>query len=261
MSSIAKGIKRYVGIAALAVGISCSGADAAPVQDACSESSCPVVYEAKVEEPELACYHEDSIFSEASVYCDDFLQGMITGLELTVTLSDQTMRLEGLLGSGPERCTLLEQRTILGKKGWETPKMESDMKYANINPVWYIPNSILAEMLKEHSASYVNRFCHKDGCYILPGPNNPLGAVAFHIENSRGIKLHGTINKELFNNEDRFYSHGCIRTEDEVKLLKTINELVGNSEDCDGACIDKHISSGKTHKLVFNKTVHIKIVE
>jgi murein L,D-transpeptidase YcbB/YkuD len=59
----------------------------------------------------------------------------------------------------------------------------------------------------------------KDGSKIirvrqLPGGGNSMGAVKYMMPNDFGIYLHDTPHKELFAEENRWVSNGCIRLED-----------------------------------------------
>jgi murein L,D-transpeptidase YcbB/YkuD len=52
----------------------------------------------------------------------------------------------------------------------------------------------------------------------LPGPANSLGHFKFDLPNGDGIYLHDTPKKELFAQDRRDLSHGCVRLEDAQKL-------------------------------------------
>jgi murein L,D-transpeptidase YcbB/YkuD len=54
----------------------------------------------------------------------------------------------------------------------------------------------------------------------LPGPANSLGHFKFDIPNGDGIYLHDTPKKELFAQDKRDLSHGCVRLEDAQRLAK-----------------------------------------
>jgi murein L,D-transpeptidase YcbB/YkuD len=45
----------------------------------------------------------------------------------------------------------------------------------------------------------------------LPGPSNSLGRVKFIFPNSNSIYLHDTPSKSLFSEDNRAFSHGCVR--------------------------------------------------
>ena len=49
--------------------------------------------------------------------------------------------------------------------------------------------------------------------YIPPGNTGPLGPLKFVLHRSQGIYLHGTTKKELFDQNTRLESHGCVRVE------------------------------------------------
>ena len=52
----------------------------------------------------------------------------------------------------------------------------------------------------------------------LPGPDNMMGEIKFGFANELGIFLHDTPRKELFGEDSRNYSHGCVRVEDAKRL-------------------------------------------
>ena len=54
--------------------------------------------------------------------------------------------------------------------------------------------------------------------------------MVFRFENTYGIYLHDTSQKQLFNNEERALSHGCIRVQQADKFAELLLENDG-SED------------------------------
>jgi murein L,D-transpeptidase YcbB/YkuD len=54
----------------------------------------------------------------------------------------------------------------------------------------------------------------------LPGPANSLGRFKFDLPNGDGIYLHDTPKKELFAQDERNLSHGCVRLEDAQRLAR-----------------------------------------
>ena len=52
----------------------------------------------------------------------------------------------------------------------------------------------------------------------LPGPGNSMGRLKIGFPNGSDIYLHDTPNKQLFTQDDRTLSHGCIRLEDAERL-------------------------------------------
>src|SRR5207237_10508231 len=53
-----------------------------------------------------------------------------------------------------------------------------------------------------------------------PGPANSLGHFKFDLPNGDGIYLHDTPKKELFAQDERNLSHGCVRLEDAPRLAR-----------------------------------------
>ena len=53
-----------------------------------------------------------------------------------------------------------------------------------------------------------------------PGPANSLGHYKFDLPNGDGIYLHDTPKKELFAQDARNLSHGCVRLEDAQRLAR-----------------------------------------
>jgi len=52
----------------------------------------------------------------------------------------------------------------------------------------------------------------------LPGPLNSMGRIKIPFPNPADIYLHDTPNKDLFAQDDRTLSHGCIRLQDAERL-------------------------------------------
>ena len=66
----------------------------------------------------------------------------------------------------------------------------------------------------------------------LPGGRNAMGEVKFAFPNDRGIYLHDTPDKSLFEAEQRMFSNGCVRLEDARRLGRwlTGGELIAASD-------------------------------
>jgi len=52
----------------------------------------------------------------------------------------------------------------------------------------------------------------------LPGPANSMGRLKIPFPNGSDLYLHDTPNKDLFAQDDRMLSHGCIRLQDAERL-------------------------------------------
>ncbi|MGI8930855.1 MAG: L,D-transpeptidase family protein [Sphingomicrobium sp.] len=139
-------------------------------------------------------------------------------------------------------------RVIVGSAETKTPMMAVLMRNAKANPYWHVPpemvRSLTAKKVKEQGLSYFKDFHYEvlsdwtvDARPIdpktvdwkaigsgreaptvlvrqLPGPWNSVGEMKFEMPNDFGIFLHDTPVKELFANDDRWISNGCVRLED-----------------------------------------------
>ena len=117
-----------------------------------------------------------------------------------------------------------QARVIIGKPETPTPIFSNVMRYVLINPSWQVPDSIIKkEMMSKLGALSRRGYEVKTvGGRLtvrqLPGDDNALGHFAFMFPNDHAIYLHDTPSKELFDEETRAFSHGCIRVEDPQSL-------------------------------------------
>ncbi len=92
------------------------------------------------------------------------------------------------------------------------------------SPYWNIPPGIMQkETLPaiRRDKNYLSRnHMEWNGNAIRqkPGPWNALGKVKFLFPNSHSIYLHDTPGKTVFGNDQRAFSHGCIRVSDPKRL-------------------------------------------
>jgi murein L,D-transpeptidase YcbB/YkuD len=102
------------------------------------------------------------------------------------------------------------------------------MRYVLINPSWQVPDSII----KKEMASKLGALSRR-GYQVktiggrltvrqLPGEDNALGRIAFMFPNDHAIYLHDTPSKDLFDEETRAFSHGCVRVEDPLSLAELV---------------------------------------
>ncbi|MEO8886963.1 MAG: L,D-transpeptidase family protein [Mucilaginibacter sp.] len=141
-------------------------------------------------------------------------------------------------------------KVIVGKPGNPTPTLASEIKYFSTAPEWNVPAKIFRKELIPkaiRNAGYLenNNFSlyNKKGQYITPtvanlkqisqnpagyyarqasGCDNALGQVVFRFDNPFSVYLHDTPEQQLFNKNDRAFSHGCIRVEQALKLADLI---------------------------------------
>jgi len=143
-------------------------------------------------------------------------------------------------------------RVIVGKPETPTPELKSVLNYETLNPYWHVPADltrtlIAANVLKQgpeyliqHGYEVVSAFAAdarvlppdsvdwkavaagNAEIYVreLPGPANSLGHFKFDLPDGDGIYLHDTPRKELFAQDERNLSHGCVRLEDAGRLAR-----------------------------------------
>ena len=139
-------------------------------------------------------------------------------------------------------------RVVVGSPKTKTPMMAVLLRDAKANPYWNVPQelirSLTAKRIGQDGLSYLKNFHYEvlsdwsgNGQPVdpktvnwkaiasgqqkpkvlvrqLPGPWNSMGNMKFEMPNDFGIYLHDTPHKELFREDDRWVSNGCIRLED-----------------------------------------------
>lgn len=121
-------------------------------------------------------------------------------------------------------------KVVVGKSVTETAIFTGTMKYVVFAPYWNVPESILkneilpaisknSHYVENNHMEWVNKSLRQK-----PGPWNALGKVKFLFPNSHNIYLHDTPSKDLFQRDQRTFSHGCIRVEQPKKLAQYVLE-------------------------------------
>ncbi len=130
-------------------------------------------------------------------------------------------------------------RVIVGKPSTPTPVFSTTVTGVILNPWWEIPASIVREsigsLVRRNPAYARSRgYVWSEGKYRQkPGPNNALGEMKLAMPNRFSVYMHDTPNKELFEQETRAFSHGCIRTGDALGFAATLLEGVKSREEID----------------------------
>jgi murein L,D-transpeptidase YcbB/YkuD len=132
-------------------------------------------------------------------------------------------------------------RTIVGKPGrTATPQLAEKVEGVVFNPTWTVPQSIVVgEGLGEKVLNNPNWAKQKGyvatrgaggwiGVVQQPGPTNSLGRMKLEMPNRHAIFFHDTPSRNLFANDMRALSHGCIRTERALELAITM-AIVGKA--------------------------------
>ena len=152
-------------------------------------------------------------------------------------------------------------RVVIGKNvpDQRSPEFSDEMEYMAINPSWGVPRSIIVKEYLPLLQANPNAVAHlqvidskgrvvpreavnfagysaKSFPFYLrqpPSDGNALGIVKFMFPNENNIYLHDTPSKNLFDNEVRAYSHGCIRVGDPLDLAYAL--LARQTDDPKGA--------------------------
>ena len=126
----------------------------------------------------------------------------------------------------------LEMRVIVGEdyEDKATPVFSDSMETVVFRPYWNVTDDIAAkELFPKINADPVylaanNYELYQEGGKTRirqkPGDENSLGLVKFLFPNDFNIYLHDTPNRELFKEDVRAFSHGCIRVEKPNELAQ-----------------------------------------
>jgi L,D-transpeptidase YcbB len=126
-----------------------------------------------------------------------------------------------------------EMQVVVGKEGSNTVMFNSNINQVVFSPYWNLPHSIVRDeivpnmkknpnYLKSRNMEIVNNSSNDSVPQVrqLPGNQNSLGKVKFLFPNRYDIYLHDTPAKDLFQKDQRAFSHGCVRVEDAEKLAQ-----------------------------------------
>lgn len=131
-------------------------------------------------------------------------------------------------------------RVIVGRPTTQTSLFHDEIETVVFNPSWGVPQSIIAnEYLPKlrDDPGYLDRIGFKVvdasgkvvrsssvdwwsygskvpyGVQQPPGRTNALGELKFLFPNSHDIYMHDTPNRDLFDEDERAFSHGCVRVQ------------------------------------------------
>ncbi|HVW93282.1 MAG TPA: L,D-transpeptidase family protein [Devosia sp.] len=161
---------------------------------------------------------------------------------------------------------------VVGRIDRPTPILNSRIMQINFNPYWHVPKSIIQkdlipEMQKDpqylanfHIRAYNSKGQEVDPSTIDwtgldalhyaftqdPGSFNSEGRVKVNFPSPTDVYLHDTPEKELFAEDERFDSSGCMR-------IKDINQLVAwllqDNEGWDQAAVDAAMAADQSQNV------------
>jgi L,D-transpeptidase YcbB len=156
---------------------------------------------------------------------------------------------------------------VAGKPDRPSPDINSKIVQINFNPYWTVPASIVRKDLipkmqdqpdyltdnhirildgrqKELQPSEINWYSEEATNYTFkqdPGSKNSLGTIRINFPSTFGVYMHDTPLKNLFGDDFRFHSSGCMRVQNVRQLVAwLLDETKGWSPDD----IDRVIKSG-----------------
>jgi len=171
-------------------------------------------------------------------------------------------------------------RVIVGKTEKPSPTLTAEITSVNLNPTWTVPSSISKTEISAHmrkDPSYLSRM-HMDVLDAHDAPIDPrsvdwsgahtpnftvrqqsgtwnaLGAVKIDMPNPYSVYMHDTNQRNLFNDDYRFDSHGCSRV-DNVRDLAAW--LLMDLPHWNRASIDAAIASGQREDIHLPRKVPV----
>jgi murein L,D-transpeptidase YcbB/YkuD len=164
---------------------------------------------------------------------------------------------------------------VVGKPDRPSPEIQSKIVEINFNPFWTVPVSIVRRDLipkmqaepdyltknririfdphkNELQPQQVNWYSEEAVNYQFkqdPGDFNSLGSIRINFPNSHQVYMHDTPLKNLFGEDLRFHSSGCVRVQNVREL---VNWLLSTTPGWSRPEIDQVIRNGerKDAKLV-----------
>jgi L,D-transpeptidase YcbB len=158
-----------------------------------------------------------------------------------------------------------KMRVVVGTAKTKTPMMAVLMRNARANPYWNVPpemvRTLTAKKVGEMGLSYFRDFHYevlsdwspnakiidpktvnwkgiasgkvKPTVHVrqLPGPWNSMRNMKFEVTNDYGIYLHDTPHDELFAQDERHLSNGCVRLEDYRRFATWVFGRVPQTSD------------------------------
>lgn len=200
--------------------------------------------------------------------------------------------------------------TVVGSKKDQTPILSSKLSYFIINPTWNIPTSIAKKSIIPKALKDKNflkkknivirykkydldlepikfkdvkwdKYLKDDVKYIpyrfiqLPSKTNGMGRVKYMFKNDHAVYMHDTIGSWRFKinkSKIRAVSHGCIRLEHPLALMKHISTYyttksyksvrnIYNKEQTDSIRLSKKLPLHITYITAYEKNGKLKFTD
>ena len=167
---------------------------------------------------------------------------------------------------------------VAGKPDRPSPDINSKIVQINFNPYWTVPASIVRKDLipkmqdqpdyltqnhirildarhRELQPSEINWYSEDATNYTFkedPGSQNSLGSIRINFPSAYGVYMHDTPLKNLFGDDFRFHSSGCMRVQNVRQL---VGWLLEDTKGWSPEDIDRVIKSGERKDAQLTKPV------
>jgi murein L,D-transpeptidase YcbB/YkuD len=184
--------------------------------------------------------------------------------------------------------SIMDMRVVVGRPYRRTPVFSETIRYLVLNPSWEVPASIATRdklpliqadpaYLKSQGFSLLQGWgadervvdpfgvdwsavTARNFNYRLrqmPGPMNALGQVKFMFPNKFSVYLHDTPSRELFGEDVRAFSSGCIRLSQPIALAEL---LLRDDPNWSRAAIDRALAEGRERNVSLPRPMPVHLL-
>lgn len=170
-------------------------------------------------------------------------------------------------------------KVIVGRPTTQTSLFHDEMETVVFNPTWGMPQSILineylgklrrdpgyfdrigylvvnakGKKVSSRSVNWGSVGANSGIGVIQPaGDGNVLGDIKFLFPNSHSIYMHDTPNRELFAEQRRTFSHGCVRVENPREFAQVLLGI--SAED-----VESRIAAGNTQNVKLTEKIPVHL--
>ena len=170
--------------------------------------------------------------------------------------------------------------TIVGKADRASPVLQARIVEVNFHPFWTVPVSIIRKDLipkmqaepdyltknkiriydkrgRELQPEEVNWQTDEAIDYMFrqdPGEQNSMGTIRVNMPNPHSVYMHDTPSKNLFGEDQRFHSSGCVRVQNIRDFVVWLLKATPNMPRMQ---VDAHIKNGERHDAKLAKPVPV----
>ncbi|MEX0591535.1 MAG: L,D-transpeptidase family protein [Xanthobacteraceae bacterium] len=170
--------------------------------------------------------------------------------------------------------------TIVGKPDRASPVIQAKIIEVNFHPFWTVPVSIIQKDLipkmqaepdylaknkiriydkrgRELQPEQVNWQSDEAVDYMFkqdPGELNSMGTIRVNMPNSHSVYMHDTPSKNLFGEDQRFHSSGCVRVQN---IRDFVVWLLKNTPSMPRGQVDSLVKSGERYDAKLAKPVPV----